>query len=122
VIKLGGFLRPTDALARIKPPARSFADWERFLNECEAAGLCSTIANSYGESTGIFASPVAYALLRRWRWLRYCREKGISYEAGEALFDEGIEKADRERRNAERSNKGDSVADAVFSYARERGL
>jgi hypothetical protein len=126
-------------LARIKPPGRSYADWRRFLEDCRQAGVAAILADSRGQSTGDFATPLGYALLRRWRWLQEAEERGLRYEDAERAFDAAIErdrdalaasmreqehrraKAVRERESARRRKGGDD-SDELLSHATEVGL
>ena len=92
MMKLSDLLGPTAKLAHIRPPGPSYAEWHRFLAECEEAGLASTEANARGISTGLLASPLGYALLRRWRWLKEAEDRGIPYAQAEAAFEAAIDR------------------------------
>jgi hypothetical protein len=73
-------------LASIKPPGRSFEDWERFLRE--AIPIASM------EREGI-AAPLGRAFFRRKRWLENAREKGLTFQQADAAWN-----ADYERERA----------------------
>lgn len=79
-------LGPTANMADIRSPGPSYAEWHRFLDECEEAGLASTIGTERGIDTGRLGSPLGFALLRRWRWLKDSEERNIPYEVAEAAF------------------------------------
>lgn len=82
------------ALAKIKPPARSFLGMIRFLEDCEAAGLLSTLVDERGQDTGQMASPLGYALLRTWRSIHKAMTEGKTYQEWELEYNAQI---DRER-------------------------
>jgi len=127
---------PITALATIRPPGPSFADWRRFLEECREAGIAAVEGSQ-------FSTPLGYALLKRWRWLEDSERMGVPYEQAEAAFCAAIDRereaygrADRERAEtaartlAERDGKNrrrngrapidDAAADDIFTYAEER--
>lgn len=131
------------ALAHIKPPARSFSDWRRFLDEAREAGVAALDGNEQ------FATPLGFALLRRWRWLEDAERRGLRYEEAETAFAAAIERdsaalkeamkqADRQRARAmsERDGKKpkptrngaifdqeyDDESAGIFEHARSLGL
>ena len=73
-------------LAKIRPPGRSFEDWERFLREAAPVAAYET------EGT---AAPLGRALWKRKRWLENAREKGLTYQDADAAWN-----ADYERERA----------------------
>ena len=111
---------PLKALARIRPPCElarpgaenlehyipgvmphrgpcrgSYAEWHRFLDECLEAGIATTYTDQEGEHFRGFATPLGFALLRRWRWLRDSEAQGLPYEDAELAFTAAFER-DRE--------------------------
>src|SRR5262252_10293048 len=83
------------SLAHIRPPKGSYADWHRFLEQCRAAGVAAIIGPADGKDDGKFhgfATPLGFALLRRWRWLRDCEKRGVPFEEAEQLFQVGMER------------------------------
>jgi len=80
-------LGPMTTLAEIRPPGRSFAEWHRFLEECREAGVAALT-----EDRRAFATPLGYALLRRWRWLEDAEQRGLRYDDAERAFSAAIER------------------------------
>lgn len=76
------------AVATIPPPARSFEDWERFLEACREAGM-----TGYDDARREFATPLGEALLKRWRWLRDARARGLDFETASDEFDRSVDVA-----------------------------
>ena len=124
-------LGPTASLAHIRPPGPSYAEWHRFLREAEEAGLASTTGSARGVSSGLLASPLGYALLRRWRWLKESEDRGIPYAEAEAAFEAAIDRdrdaligtaKEQDRRRAaaiaetEKKRKGDDVNVAAIGH------
>lgn len=64
-------LGPLKALATIDPPRNSVSDWERFLDECDQAGVSGVVGDEFSNFLG-------YALFRRWRWRRFVAENGLT--------------------------------------------
>ena len=120
------------ALAHIRPPGGSYADWHRFLEQCREAGVAAILAPSGGKDDGEFhgfATVLGLALLRRWRWLRDCEKRGVPFEEAEALFQVGIERdkdaltaAEQERVDAVARVRDELDADDVLMHAGELGL
>lgn len=74
-------------LATIKPPGRSFEDWERFLRE-------ATPVAAFGPHDD--AGPLGRALYRRKRWLENARAQGLTFQQADAAWN-----ADYDRERAE---------------------
>jgi hypothetical protein len=68
-------------LPNIKKPQSSFEDWARFLRDCDEAGISAVT------DKGQFVTELGFALYRRWRWLAWSKERGLSFEAAQAAFD-----------------------------------
>lgn len=126
-------LGATGKLAAIAPPGRSYGDWKRFLDECEAAGI---IANVGDDGKAELAGPLSFALVRRWRWLHESCELGLSFEDAERSWNAGVEREraairesleeqDRRRAAAMRERDGKNPnrrRNDLLGYARETGL
>jgi len=106
---------PAMKIRSIAPPGPSYADWKRFLDECEAAGLVAVVDDA-GKATA--AEPFGMALLRRWRWLHDSIAAGLEYEQAEAAWVAGMEReqaamaesmrvSDRNRAAAIREREGE---------------
>lgn len=97
--RLSDLLLPESKIMNIAPPYGSFEDWDRFLEQCREAGV---MALEYGQLT-----PIAAALLKRWRWVRESRERGIPYQEAATAFDAAIE---RERDAMRATMKSSAIA------------
>lgn len=133
VVPVQELLGTLKALAHIRPPKRNFADWDRFLEQCREAGVAAVYGNERGEMTGGFVTPLGYALLRRWRWLRDSRAAGLDYEAAEMAFYVGLERdkaaltaAEREREKTVQAATHELAegpdATEMFAHAKDLGL
>ena len=80
-------LGPMVALAHIKPPGPSFAEWRRFLEDCREEGVAALT-----EDRQAFATPLGYALLRRWRWLEDAEANDVPYYEAERAFSASVER------------------------------
>jgi hypothetical protein len=69
-------------LAVIPRPKSSFEDWQRFLDDCDAAGISAVT------DKGSFVTVLGFALYRRWRWLAYARENNLSFAGAEAAWNQ----------------------------------
>lgn len=85
---------PLRALAHIRPPKRSYADWHRFLEQCREAGVAAILRDPKGTEADFrgFATPLGFALLRRWRWLRDSEARGLAYDNAEIEFQTSFER------------------------------
>jgi hypothetical protein len=81
ISSIQSLLGPLMKLPSIRKPQSSFEDWARFLTDCDEAGLSAV------SDKGQFATELGFALYRRWRWLAYAKEFGLSYAAAEAAWD-----------------------------------
>lgn len=79
---------PLTALAKIKRPGPSYREWHRFLSDCQKAGVAALVSQDPPQ----FATPLGFALLRRYRWLKDSEERGIPYEQAEQQFCAEIER------------------------------
>lgn len=108
----------SSALARIKPPGPSYADWRRWIDDCIAERVIGIEVDKQGRPVryvGVFAQAIA----KRIAWLQDALQRGIPYQEAEAAFDAACdrEKA-QEYRAASRFDL--AVAEAASSYAAER--
>ena len=133
MISVDDLLGPLKALRSIQPPKGSYADWDRFLEECRKAGIAAL-----DKPGGVFATPLGYALLRRWRWLKESRERGIPYQEATVAFDAMVERdrdaslagdrdrmqtaarAMRERDGGKRGRRAAPESEDLLEYADER--
>lgn len=60
----------------------TYDEWRRFLEQCRAAGVAAIYTDDDGTFRG-FATPLGYALLKRWRWLTDCEARGVNEEEAE---------------------------------------
>jgi hypothetical protein len=133
--RVSELLGPMRSLGEICPPARSFADWRRFLEEARQAG----VAGLENQDPPVFATPLGYSLLRRWRWLEESERRGLTYEAAEAWWkatadrendalEESMRSQDRTRaramaeRESFRKPSQESVRGEMHAFADEVGL
>lgn len=117
------------ALAHIRPPGRSYADWLRFLEQCREAGVGAIYRDK--EDFQGFATPLGFTLLRRWRWVRDSVAKGLEYDQAELAFDAGLER-DKEALIDAEKQQGEAAAKAreeltdtqreYFDHAKDMGL
>jgi hypothetical protein len=129
--RISDLLGPMRALAHIRRPGPSYADWHRFLEQCRAAGVAGIYGGSDARNRDFqgFATPLGWPLLRRWRWLRDCEERGLPFAEAEQLFRASIERdgnalasADQERAAALANVKAEIDADDILLHAGELGL
>jgi len=117
--KLSTLIGPMGGLKDIRPPGRSFGDWERWLREVAPIAL---------------DSPLGFAIIRRKRWLDDARRRGLVYEQAEqewnatyerdaAAISASLHRQDQQRARALRERDGKrrppEDAEPLFDYADE---
>lgn len=134
--RLQDLLGPLRQLEHIAPPGPSYAAWERFLEDCRAEGVAALLPDSSGQSAPLFATPLGYALLRRYRWLEESQRLGMPYQEAERAFTAAIERDsaalaeaehERQRRLARAMRERDKRrpaddADEIFARVDKLGL
>lgn len=80
ISSIQSLLGPMMKLPSIRKPQSSLEDWQRFLNDCDEAGISGVT------DKGQFSTPLGYALYRRWRWLAYAKENSLSFAAAEVAW------------------------------------
>lgn len=115
--RISDLMGGTKALAKIKPPNRSYEDWRRFINDCIEAGVIVVEADEKGLPVR-YSGVMANAIARRIGWL--CDSQGrIPYREAEEQFNAAIERSRAAERQSSRHVE-EKRAKAISETAEQR--